>query len=156
GEFHVDNVTTFEGQSSALEPSRDEMDVDTKAQDTPDGQKPVTDPAKATDGTVDDKDTRTEIDFDFLYPVFWKLQQDFSNPLRLFTLQNFDEFRKGLELTLRTFKDVPKVIQAKPGEHKRGVKRKHREGVDGFASNYNPKYLTSRDLFKLEVCTMHT
>jgi THO complex subunit 1 len=40
-------------------------------------------------------------------------------------------------------------------EGKRGMKRKRSQCEDDLANAFNPKYLTSRDLFELEVRTLH-
>jgi len=92
-----------------------------------------------------------------LYPIFWRLQQCFSNPTRLFDTGNFASFKKGLGYTLTKFRKTPTVVQTKPVEDSHGTKRKL--GEDGTigptaehsADIYNPKYLTSRDLFDLEM-----
>ena len=63
-----------------------------------------------------------------------------------------EEFKKTLEATLAKFREVPKVNQA--AADLRGVKRSagDLDGQDEFATTFNPKYLTSRELFTLEVC----
>jgi THO complex subunit 1 len=54
------------------------------------------------------------------------------------------------------FKSVQNDIGARPvkiaEDGKRGTKRKRSQGDDDLANAFNPKYLTSRDLFELEVC----
>ncbi len=99
--------------------------------------------------------TATPLDCDSLYPTFWSLQQDFSNPTRLFVTENFNTFKRGLEATIVKFQEIHKQQETRgtlkvSEDHKRGFKRS-REGDDEFASIFNPKYLTSRDLFELEV-----
>ena len=98
-----------------------------------------------------------------LYPIFWRLQQDFSDPTRLFDPDHFQGFKKGLTRTIAKFKHTPTVVQTKAAEDgKRGTKRKFggddamamngdSDSSDHFAGNYNPKYLTSRELFDLEL-----
>jgi THO complex subunit 1 len=59
-------------------------------------------------------------------------------------------------MTLAKFKELRKDPDGKNGvrmsdDSKRGVKRKRGEMDEYMASNFNPKYLTSRDLFELEV-----
>jgi THO complex subunit 1 len=94
--------------------------------------------------------TLSTLSEDELYPIFWTLQQAFSNPPRLFNEEIFEEFKKGLECTLAKFKEVPTAIQR---ESSKGTKRKvdEMERKDEFTTTFNPKYLTSRDLFSLEV-----
>jgi THO complex subunit 1 len=93
-----------------------------------------------------------------LYPIFWRLQHDFSDPTQLFDVANFTAFKKGLASTIIKFKKTPTVVQTKAGEEqKRGTKRKVDEtcntddSEDHLRDNYNPKYLTSKDLFDLEL-----
>ena len=95
------------------------------------------------------------MDADTLYPIFWSLQEYFSNPTKLFDLSNLKAFKAGLKATLDTFKEIHIDLESRgsskaPDESKRGTKRK-REGGQDMASSFNPKYLTNRDLFELEV-----
>jgi THO complex subunit 1 len=97
---------------------------------------------------------------DELYPIFWALQQNFSQPKRLFDQANFAEFKVGLEATMTTFETVQKETMGRPTkaaeDSKRGTKRKRGQGDDDLANAFNPKYLTSRDLFELEVICLST
>lgn len=175
GEFHTENVTTFD---DIVEKSRDVVmetettdDNDEKAEkDLQDAQGAKADEngtaqsakdgnLKAAETGVHAKkasDTSKSVDLDVLYPIFWGLQAFFSAPTRLFDSQNFASFRSGLETTLSTFKlmntDIDTWTATKaPDEFRRGLKRKRNgEGVD-ISSGFNPKYLTSRELFDLEV-----
>lgn len=155
GEFHVENVTTFEVSAQTSEKAEDRMDVDVggeaEAVTAPDGVKEEDGIAKSEAPDPNVKEKPQTLGTDTLYPIFWSLQHAFSNPVRLFSEENFNDFKKGLEATLAKFKEVPKVIQAPSPEGKRGLKRKFDDGYDEFASTFNPKYLTSRDLFKLEL-----
>ena len=154
GNFHVENVTTFEeflNESSATE---DPMQVDndaatslTKTSSEPEGSL-----GKPSNLRKSKEEPIKTLDIDTLYPVFWSLQHSFSNPPRLFEENNFKDFRTSLEATLAKFKEVPKVIQSGDVERKKGSKPSSGDSYDAFANTFNPKYLTSRDLFKLEVC----
>ncbi|KAF2178872.1 nuclear matrix protein [Zopfia rhizophila CBS 207.26] len=153
GVFHVENETTFDDYLKPSNQEGDGMQVDTGRTDESAKQE-----SKSEEGTI--KSTESEqtvekkaktLDTDTLYPIFWSLQNSFSNPIRLFEQKNFKEFQKGLEATLAKFKEVPKVIQAGDSDGKRTLKRKLDEDYDEFASTFNPKYLTSRDLFELEL-----
>ncbi|KAG9206796.1 hypothetical protein G6514_000083 [Epicoccum nigrum] len=153
GNFHVENVTSFEEFSSDSNVNEDLMQVDNDA-DTP-AVKTVsesgdvsTKPAKFRQGAEEPPKT---LDIDALYPIFWSLQHSFSNPPRLFEENNFKDFRNALEATLAKFKEVPKVIQSGDVERKKGPKPSSGDSYDAFANTFNPKYLTSRDLFKLEL-----
>ena len=88
---------------------------------------------------------------DHLYSVFWSLQHVFSNPPKIFDGQEFDAFRSALELTIKKFKSMPKVPHLVVEGSKAGTKRRRHEEGEDFASTFNPKYLTSRDLFELEM-----
>lgn len=170
GEFHVENSTKFD----LVEPPSndgDSMDVDqdgakteastpkpaTPAVETPPqttgraGSRAI--PIKAPKKTVEEE----VLDNSTLYPIFWSLQQDFSDPTRLFASDNFQSFKKGLAATLLKFKKTPTVQTRSSENSQRGTKRKSTdddavvETKDQFADNYNPKYLTSRELFDLEL-----
>ncbi|KAF2843135.1 nuclear matrix protein [Patellaria atrata CBS 101060] len=167
GEFHVENVTTFEDTRPESTTHDDVMDVDSKPLEsvlsaekiekgTSSEVPTVTVNASDTAGSVihnkDTKDASNKtLDADTLYPRFWALQHAFSNPPLLFSQEYLEGFKSGLETTLAKFMEVPKIIQAKANDSKKGTKRNHTEMRDDFASTFNPKYLTSKDLFILEL-----
>ena len=95
-----------------------------------------------------------ELTMDVLYETFWSLQNFFSQPTKLFDDTNLETFKAGLLATMRKFKSVQRALQsrdaAKAAEGKRG-KRKRSSPEDEVTSAFNPKYLTSRDLFELEI-----
>ncbi|AEO69581.1 9488df5f-fb33-4ec4-854b-57beee312a39 [Thermothielavioides terrestris] len=135
GEYHVENVTTWDQTTPA--PDGEKMDVDSEP-------KPQKDKA---------------LDPDTLYPVFWSLQESFNQPKKLFDSGHFAAFKAGLEATMATFRSIKpeqpsrsKEKQDKPVEEMGpSLKRKRDDVDDELASGFNPKYLTSRDLFKLEI-----
>lgn len=173
GEFHTENVTTFD---TIVKTSQDDvMDTEpTEQKETAeitsqDAQGEQTNESETTQAVKEETPTVAEaihekketessktVDLDALYPVFWGLQSFFSAPTRLFDSENFMSFRAGLEKTLSTFKLMNTVTDTwstakAPDEARRSLKRKRNgEGVD-IASSFNPKYLTSRELFDLEV-----
>lgn len=170
GEFHTENVTTFDevakkadGDAMEVEPTETgTRTAETESQTT---QAPENEKGEATEAIKEKKADSTpvpegkedkKIDLDALYPIFWSLQGFFSSPTRLFDAQNFSTFRSGLETTLKTFKllntDINTRSSAKaPEELRRGLKRKRNgDGVE-ISNSFNPKYLTSRELFDLEV-----
>ncbi|KAH0542175.1 hypothetical protein FGG08_003396 [Glutinoglossum americanum] len=173
GEFHVENTTTFdESPQKTLEPVG-EMELDANGKESQD-QEPAseapyektttsgdqTDNARKFPKTVtfdtEKKNTKSILDTDSLYPIFWSLQHDFSEPTRLFKSENFEAFKKGLDSTIAKFKAVHEELESRgtlrtSEENKRGIKRKRGEGEDDLATGFNPKYLTSRDLFELEI-----
>lgn len=179
GEFHTDNVTVFEDLPPRTERKlEDGMDVDKEEND----QDAITDgaesepaaaeqvqagPGQATaplktpklDAKVESKDEKLQEaapDMDTLYPIFWSLQQSFSDPPRLFDESNLESLKDGLRYTMLKFKkvhqDSPTRANLKVSdESRRGVKRKRSGQEDGMSVSFNPKYLTSRDLFDLEI-----
>lgn len=154
GNFHVENVTTFEEFLTDSGASEDLMQIDDAGSITVAKEDAKSEEQTSKLGEIDkSKDEKpTTLDIDTLYPVFWSLQHSFSNPPRLFEEDNFKHFQKSLEATLAKFKEVPKVIQAGDSERKKGQRSGSGDDYDAFANTFNPKYLTSRDLFKLEVC----
>ncbi|KAF2016265.1 hypothetical protein BU24DRAFT_346476 [Aaosphaeria arxii CBS 175.79] len=154
GNFHVENVTTFEDYLKASSNKSDSMQVD-PVEGSDDLKEKAGLDGDALKSSEADKSTlkegTTTMDIDDLYPVFWSLQQSFSNPPRLFEEEQFKEFQKSLQATLAKFKEVPKVIQSGDSERKKGEKARGDDDQGEFASSFNPKYLTSRDLFKLEL-----
>ena len=176
GEYHVENVTVYEELPPKSEATlEDEMDIDEESggrelEDgtTRAGQKQATeqgDGSEEQNGALQktvkfdsqgEKPRENAPDMDTLYPVFWSLQVNFSTPTRLFEESNLRSFRSGLEETMRKFREVHQELQARgtsklPDENKRGVKRKRAGQEDELSGSFNPKYLTSRDLFDLEV-----
>ena len=171
GEYHVENVTVFEDlppkAGSKLE---DGMEVDQQL------EKPESQQNSAKNETADEQakaaleeraksvksDAQEEkppekpADMDTLYPLFWSLQESFSTPTRLFDDTNLEDFQRGLSSTLIKFKEVQQDLQVRGtsklhDDGRRGVKRKRNGHEDELSSSFNPKYLTSRDLFDLEV-----
>ena len=117
------------------------------------------DAAKAPKVVVSDnekKDPEKKIDLDTLYPMFWGLQDYFSAPTRMFDPQHFATFKKGLEGTIFAFKNINTDLEnpatsRSAEELRKSMKRKRTSDDPEIASSFNPKYLTSRDLFDLEV-----
>ena len=96
-------------------------------------------------------------DMDTLYPIFWSLQECFSTPTKLFEASNLASFKSSLTSTLSKFKQVHQDLESRGAskpidENQRSLKRKRGTANEEMASSFNPKYLTSRDLFDLEVC----
>lgn len=140
GEFHTDNVTTFE-----VDPTN--SDTAAISVDTPSAAQVSSQPEETPVAT----ESVQPMGEDALYPIFWKLQDVFSNPPHLFKATNFEAFKTGLDATLAKFKEVPIVNQRIAPDAKKGTKRKADEMEQPGANTFNPKYLTSRDLFSLEV-----
>ncbi|KUJ19932.1 uncharacterized protein LY89DRAFT_611898 [Mollisia scopiformis] len=164
GEYHTENVTAFE-QLPPKEAATMEVDSDTSL-------KPPAPVAKIANGAskkssedfttgakgVTFQKVEKPMASDELYPIFWALQQNFSQPKRLFDSkhpENFADFKSGLEATMAVFKSVQAENSGRPSkvidESKRGTKRKRGLGDDDLANAFNPKYLTSPDLFELEI-----
>ncbi|KAI8661676.1 Guanylate kinase-like domain-containing protein [Fusarium keratoplasticum] len=133
GEYHVENVTTYETTTAGND---SKMDVD-----TPTGG------AKSTSRSNDSKkgDKEKPLSTDALYPLFWSLQESFSQPKRLFEAANLASFKESLGATMKFFQTIH-------NDSRRSLKRKRDAGEEDENSNaFNPKYLTSRDLFDLEI-----
>ncbi|MCJ1431102.1 hypothetical protein MMC27_000453 [Xylographa pallens] len=171
----MDNITTYDQTHAQISSNPDRMDVDlddtTKSNLT--GQDrtsnnikelplSVINPEAPKDAKVVKVESKgleskeSAIDADALYPVFWSLQDYFSAPTRLFEATNMKSLRSSLEATLIQFKEVQKDVEVRsssrpPEENKRGKKRKRGGNGEETASSFNPKYLTSRDLFELEI-----
>ncbi|KAG9243786.1 guanylate kinase [Calycina marina] len=156
GEFHLENVTSYnvmEARDASLAPDSDKMDVD--------GPPPVAPKAvkkgEKPNGKAESKESESEppLSAEALYPIFWSLQESFSQPKRLFDQSNFTGFKAGLEATMAMFETVkpePGAAAGNPADEvQRGVKRKRSQSEDELANAFNPKYLTSRDLFELEI-----
>lgn len=164
GEFNVENITIFDDVPEPSAEDVESMDID----DIPDlvgmaGKMPTPTEKKQ-------KPDEAEVALNQLYRTFWSLQPDFSDPARLFVPENFARFKTGLEATLARFRIADEAGQAtsgasKPGQSKRNEDRKptsshansgeKRSRDDGDAQmlgeSFNPKYLTGRELFELEV-----
>lgn len=145
GEFHIENATVFDETAQAIQTTTGASTPLPDAQEgtsTPSGPKPGNKaiPIKPP------KKEEEPLDSNTLYPIFWRLQRAFSEPTTLFTTTAFQEFKKALAATMLKFKKTPTVVQTSAA----GSKRKADE-LDQGIDNYNPKYLTSRDLFDLEL-----
>jgi len=181
GEYHVENVTTYENiltrqeqdQTEGMEVDEVEGNIDPQSEghsqtlQQPDEDRGVVKQPEVPVKTLkSDPSSAQEPEavpnMDTLYHMFWSLQDSFSTPTRLFDTSHFQSFKGGLEATMRKFKAVHQELQDRgtikvPDESKRGLKRKRNSSEDEQSSSFNPKYLTSRDLFDLEVCfEMHS
>ncbi|RDW67131.1 THO complex subunit THO1/HPR1 [Aspergillus mulundensis] len=177
GEYHTENVTTFDTIAKGVAGGTDDMDVDmpdTK-ESTPlagsdkqkmethrvnekDGKSPTPNAIKAPEVTVSkpgDYSGERALDLDTLYPIFWGLQAYFSAPTKVFDAQHFATFKSGLESTLSAFRTVNTDLETSNSktqeEIRKSTKRKRTADGPEIASSFNPKYLTSRELFDLEV-----
>ncbi|KAL8715036.1 MAG: hypothetical protein Q9220_000993 [cf. Caloplaca sp. 1 TL-2023] len=181
GEYHVENVTVFEKTpDKQTGGSESTMDIDGESGPAENEKAPVSGDTNTTKGDAksqntqstdlpaksvkfdaqEDKPPEPEPDTDILYPIFWSLQDVFSQPTRLFNTQTFQSFKSGLELTIRKFKAVQQQQQSRgtsklpssdlhrPLKRKRGSTEPDQQTL---ASSFNPRYLTSRDLFSLEI-----
>ncbi|OAA58804.1 THO complex, subunit THOC1 [Cordyceps fumosorosea ARSEF 2679] len=133
GEYHVENVTTYEVTSNG---DATKMDIDAEA------------PVAATNGEKksDAKENKeSHLTSEELYPLLWSLQESFSQPTTLFDPAKFSHFQRGLEETMKAFESLH-------ADDQRSLKRKRNdEGTATIAEAFNPKYLTSQDLFELEI-----
>lgn len=173
GEFHVENLTAYDDvpQVGQEEDAGDHMEVDTeeaaeearalKAEDEvtmkkKDGETNGTNETGKSKIKTQKEPLPDKVDFASLYSKFWSLQQIFSNPTKAFGQDDLAKFKNSLELTIKAFRAAPKVVSTR-GTSRQGdagtktLKRKRSRETDELASPFNPKYLTNRDLFELEV-----
>ncbi|KAL2005947.1 hypothetical protein VTN00DRAFT_10440 [Thermoascus crustaceus] len=178
GEYHTENVTTFDKiskpakrENGKIEASASDENIvsgrtesqkfsSVQARQDIEGSPAVNgETQKQPDFAVPEgkiSSAEQPVDLDALYPIFWDLQSYFSAPTRLFNPQHFASFKVGLEATLDTFKRVNTDLDSRgfvkgSEELRRGTKRKRMGDESEIATSFNPKYLTSRDLFDLEV-----
>ena len=171
GEFNVDNTTIYD--SSPANPTQldEAMEVDEPkingAMETSATEAMITiTPAdqgssngkesgeKMSSGEKEEKEK--VLDLDSLYSMFWSLQNYFSQPTHLFAPENLKLFKEGLEATILKFKEVQKDQDSRASvksfdDPKQGTKRKRQADEQDLVGELNPKYLTSKDLFALEV-----
>lgn len=137
GEYHVENVTTYEVNGNE---DVSKMDIDAEAAPA------AANGEKKGDARGTPVKEGSRLSSEELYPLLWSLQESFSQPTTLFDAAKFSHFKRSLEETMKAFESLP-------ADDQRSLKRKRNE--DGTASApeaFNPKYLTSQDLFELEVC----
>ncbi|CAK7221053.1 hypothetical protein SCUCBS95973_004365 [Sporothrix curviconia] len=165
GEYHVENVTTYD--KTPAKAAVEEEDGAVEKMEVDDGpekpEKPEKEDAGKKSSGKDKKQPPT--DFAAFYPVFWSLQESFSQPKKLFEAAQFSQFKAGMDASLAALRQISSQDDSRKSrqldESKRGAKRKRdkeeaeakeskADKEDELADTYNPKYLTSRDLFELE------
>ena len=170
GEFHVENITTFDPVPQRSEDAIKPMEIDsqtvqaagsgsaTPSSSAVDTERPST-AGRLTPASRKEPKVEEKIDLDALYPKFWNLQSLFSNPVDLFKAENMSTFKDGITATMTCFQSMntstSTISPTNLSEDtvKRGIKRKRTEppSESVSSSNFNPKYLTNRDLFDLEL-----
>ncbi|KAJ2994393.1 hypothetical protein NUW58_g1567 [Xylaria curta] len=160
GEYHVENVTTFEEIPTASDGiTADEMDVDAEGDASKNDGKDAKSVTKAVSFEAKNRpESDKTLDTDSLYPVFWSLQHFFSQPTTLFDTAELTKFKSGIEATMNAFETVEKMQKTTkgPDEYKSiPQKRKAEANEDLRSTNNNPKYLTSRELFELEISDLY-
>lgn len=154
GEYHTQNATNYDQDTSKLDGVEDRMDVDTQATPAKDGEQPTQGKAVSF-SEKKDAASKKPLDPDVLYPIFWSLQESFNQPKKLFDPAHFGQFKAGLQATMGAFEASPVQEEAKISKHadesRRSMKRKRDAEDDPLVNTFNPKYLTSRDLFELEI-----
>ncbi|KAI1743670.1 THO complex subunit 1 transcription elongation factor-domain-containing protein [Xylaria scruposa] len=161
GEYHVENVTSFEQAPTAPdETATDKMDVDAEDDNSQNEGKDAKPTTKAVSFEAKDKSEQEKtLDTDALYPVFWSLQHFFSQPTTLFDSSDLAKFKSGLEATMNAFETVEKIQKTTKGPDDYKLIPQKRKGADTNedlrSTNNNPKYLTSRELFELEISDLY-
>jgi THO complex subunit 1 len=175
GEFHVENVTNFDPAPKRSDDAIKPMEIDgddTATRPTSSGAQ--TPASVALDADASQKTGRStplpskgkketlkpgEIaapapDLDAFFPQFWSMQDLFCTPTKLFDPSAMTQLKTGMNNILACFKSTSTSTSASSHAPvvSKGTKRKR--GSDNgarVAQPYNPKYLTSRDLFDLEI-----
>lgn len=152
GEYHVENVTTYDA-TPADDDSKMEVDTSVGEQKEPADPKGEAKPSRPSGK----EESKPPLEPEALYPMFWSLQESFSQPLKLFKAEHFSQFKNSLEETMKTFQAMSKKDESRSSKatetSKGNLKRKRTEVEDDLPEAFNPKYLTSKDLFELEVGT---
>jgi THO complex subunit 1 len=147
GEYHVENVTTYERIPSEED---SKMEVDSQSEKNADDQN-----GGAKGVSFDSKDADMALTPELLYPRFWSLQENFSQPLKLFHESNFAHFKTNLGATVKAFESLPSEDDSRSArsaeDSRRNLKRKRDSDDADAPETFAPKYLTSKDLFELEV-----
>ncbi|KAJ5788426.1 hypothetical protein N7457_003416 [Penicillium paradoxum] len=166
GEFHSENVTTFDEIAKETIEKQEEDTTMTEGTETatpgeaeagqaetPSNQTPKLPRVVVSKG---DQKKPDDVDLNALYPVFWSLQAFFSSPSKMFDAERFTSFKAGMEATLVAFRNINTEMEnegsarASEDARKSNKRRRIADGTE-VATSFNPKYLTSRDLFDLEV-----
>lgn len=158
GEYHVENVTVFEEVPAV--PAVDNMDIDIEGEASKsDGKDPKPAPKAVSFEAKNKPESDKTLDTDALYPVFWSLQHFFSQPTTLFDPDELIKFRAGIEATMSAFEAVEKIQKTTKGPDEYKLIPQKRKGAetneDLRSTNNNPKYLTSRELFELEISDLY-
>lgn len=146
GEYHVENVTRYETQGSSGQDTEMAVDGSTLPKDSADPK---------AGNKAGAKKAQKALDSDSLYASFWSLQEYFSQPLKLFDPTHMTQFKNNLGATMKAFQAIHNGEGSQSSKSmenmRRDLKRRREEdgGDDGLAT-FNPKYLTSKDLFELE------
>jgi THO complex subunit 1 len=164
GEFHSENVTTFDqiakesGDAQQQDTTMTEEPATPGEPETNQAGNPSEQTSKVPKVVVSTGDGKKsdDVDLDALYPLFWGLQAFFSAPSKMFDSERFASFKAGLEATLSAFKNINTEMENHSAsraseEARKSTKRKRIADGTEVATSFNPKYLTSRDLFDLEV-----
>jgi len=133
GDFHVENVTTYDksiGQNGEV------MQLDI-----------FNDEDKAL--------AAKKAEVDQFYPLFWSIQEDLSNPIRLMeTLGKFEIFQRSVKTVLDKFRSHDEADQqsgAVPKDPPNKKRKRDDDDDDDVKRYFSPKFLTSRNLFDLEL-----
>ena len=170
GEFHTENVTTYDEitkpnpeddeDTTMTEGNEDSSATEGKADGTAQGGSQKTNDETKVPKVIVSGDKKEQpkenVDLDALYPLFWSLQSYFSAPSKMFDADRFASFKAGLAATLSAFKNINTEMENQAAsrsseEARKSHKRKRTEDEEAVGTSFNPKYLTSRDLFDLEI-----
>ncbi|RDA93335.1 hypothetical protein CP533_0305 [Ophiocordyceps camponoti-saundersi (nom. inval.)] len=150
GEFHVENVTNYEVPAPAADESKMDVDTQETTKDSTDAKPSI------KSGPSGVNKAQKPYDADSLYVSFWSLQESFSQPLKLFDPAHLARFKSNLEATVKAFQathnnDGPHSSKLADGAKRDSRRKREDDAADDGPETFNPKYLTSRDLFELEI-----
>jgi THO complex subunit 1 len=149
GDYNVDNVTMFDELASQLTATGE-----TATASDPDAMDTSNDPAREADeGGKTQTELSNSLDTDTLHPIFWGMQRSFAHPPGVVKgPETFSEFKRSFEATLTKFQATSKLLSSKSFDRKKDTRRDIEQvEKDDLIMSINPKYLTSRELFDLEV-----
>jgi THO complex subunit 1 len=85
------------------------------------------------------------------YACFWSLQDYFRNPLTLLSKDDFIQFKRRLQISLAVFKELY-AQDNRPHSNSSSILPPAVTAMQSTKdSNYVPKYLTSSNLFRLQL-----
>ncbi|GAO47489.1 hypothetical protein SAICODRAFT_93464 [Saitoella complicata NRRL Y-17804] len=133
GDYNVGNVTLIDNDNER----EAAMNIDDAKPDVP----------AVEDGSEEERKVLDEF-----YPIFWSLQERFSNPPSLYKSEDLAAFEVSLGRTLAKLREIEDAQRKLRGDT--GTKSDRKDSGSSERSEggmFNPKFLSSRKLLKLEL-----